>query len=224
MRNVSPETRGATAAAVTLAVVEQRNGSLAELCLTLAEGRDLLAEAQLALVSQQIGGWMTGQTHCRQCGSALSHKDTRPIVLRTVFVKVEVSSPRLWGCGCRTKRGVPRRSVSPLCKALPSRVTLELEYLQVKWTALLREVLPLDKGISYGSTRQRILVVRLWAPCRLGVIPPASHDLISTVPRHTNCRRTTFAFLYDFRGHQPNEFVAAPTTFSSPRSRTLSRP
>ena len=42
-----------------------------------------------------------------------------------------------------------------------------MEYLQVKWaahlpyrqaTALLRELLPLDKGISYGSTRQRILV------------------------------------------------------------------
>jgi hypothetical protein len=47
-------------------------------------------------------------------------------------------------------------------------VTPELEYLQAKWAAhlpyrqatkLLREVLPLDKGISFGSTRRRILAV-----------------------------------------------------------------
>jgi hypothetical protein len=58
--------------------------------------------------------------------------------------------------------------VSPLCKAVHQRVTPELEYLQAKWAAhlpyrqateLLREVLPLDKGISFGSTRRRILAV-----------------------------------------------------------------
>src|ERR1700674_1569346 len=59
-------------------------------------------------------------------------------------------------------------SMSPLCKALPERVTPELEYLQVKWaayfpyrqaTALLKEVLPLDKGVSFSGTRQRIRAV-----------------------------------------------------------------
>ena len=47
-----PDARGATGGAVTLAVVERRKGSLAELGLALAEGRDLLARAQSALVSQ----------------------------------------------------------------------------------------------------------------------------------------------------------------------------
>jgi hypothetical protein len=58
--------------------------------------------------------------------------------------------------------------VGPLCKAVPLQVTPELEYLQAKWAAhlpyrqateLLREVLPLDKGVSFGSTRRRILSV-----------------------------------------------------------------
>jgi hypothetical protein len=58
--------------------------------------------------------------------------------------------------------------VSPLCKAVRQRVTPELEYLQAKWAAhlpyrqateLLREVLPLDKGISFGSTRRRVLAI-----------------------------------------------------------------
>jgi hypothetical protein len=58
--------------------------------------------------------------------------------------------------------------VSPLCSALPQRVTPELQYLQAKWAAhlpyrqateLLREVLPLDNAISLGSTRRRVLAV-----------------------------------------------------------------
>jgi hypothetical protein len=100
----------------------------------------------------------------------LARKDARSIVLRTVFGKVDVPSPspRLWACRCAAKQGQPRRSVSPLCKAVHHRVTPELEYLQAKWAAhlpyrqateLLREILPLDKGISFGSTRRRILAV-----------------------------------------------------------------
>ena len=59
----------------------------------------------------------------------LAHKDARSIVLRTVFGKVDVPSPRLWACSCAAKQGQPRRSVSPLCKAVHQRVTPELEYL-----------------------------------------------------------------------------------------------
>jgi hypothetical protein len=113
---------------------------------------------------------MESQLACHRCGSMLARKDARSIVLRTVFGKVDVPSPspRLWACRCAAKQGQPRRSVSPLCKAVHHRVTPELEYLQTKWAAhlpyrqateLLREVLPLDKGISFGSTRRRILAV-----------------------------------------------------------------
>jgi hypothetical protein len=149
-------------------VVERQDRSVADLGLTLAEGRALLAKVQSILVSQQTAGWTASQVACCRCGSVLTHKDSRSIVMRTVFGKVEVPSPRLWACSCAGKQGEPRRSVSPLCKAVPQRVTPELEYLQAKWAAhlpyrqateLLREVLPLDKAISLGSTRRRILAV-----------------------------------------------------------------
>jgi hypothetical protein len=142
--------------------------SVADLGLTLTEGRVLLAEVQSLLVSQQTADWMAGQLACCRCGSVLAHKDSRSIVLRTVFGKVVVPSPRLWECSCADKPCEPRRSVGPLCKAVPQRVTPELEYLQAKWAAhlpyrqateLLREVLPLDKAISLGSTRRRVLAV-----------------------------------------------------------------
>ena len=154
--------------ATIVAVVEPKDRCVADLGLTLAEGRALLAEVQSLLVSQQTAGWMESQLACHRCGSMLAHKDARSIVLRTVFGKVDVPSPRRWACSCAAKQGQPRRSVSPLCKAVHQRVTPELEYLQAKWAAhlpyrqvteLLREILPLDKGISFGSTRRRILAV-----------------------------------------------------------------
>jgi hypothetical protein len=154
--------------ATIVAVVERKDRSITDLGLTLAEGRALLAEVQSLLVSEQTAGWMESQLACDRCGSMRAHKDARSIVLRTVFGKVDVPSPRLWTCNCAAKQGQPRRSVSPLCKAVQQHVTPELEYLQAKWAArlpyrqaaeLLRVVLPLDKGISFGSTRRRILAV-----------------------------------------------------------------
>ena len=136
--------------------------------LTLAEGRSLLAKVQSVLVAKQVTGWSSGQTHCRRCRAALSHKDSRSTVLRTIYGKVTVKSPRLWSCACQQTSSSPRQVIHPLSKALPSRVTPELEYLQAKWaahlpyrqaTSMLKEVLPLDKGISFSGTRDRIRVL-----------------------------------------------------------------
>jgi hypothetical protein len=96
----------------------------------------------------------------------LSHEDSRSTVLRTVYGKVTVKSPRLWPCACQETAQTPQRVVHPLSKALTRRVTPELEYLEAKWaahlpyrqaSAMLKEVLPLDKGISSSGIRDRIL-------------------------------------------------------------------
>jgi len=113
--------------ATTVAVVKRKDRSVADLGLTLAEGRALLAEVQSLLVSEQTAGWMESQLACDRYGSMLAHKDARSIVVRTVFGKVDVPSPRLWACSCAAKQGQPRRSVSPLCKAVHQRVTPELK-------------------------------------------------------------------------------------------------
>ncbi len=164
----SAHTESTSADTKIIAVVERQDRSVADFGLSLAEGRALLAEVQSVLVSQQTSGWMAGQRICSHCGSLLANKDSRTIVLRTVFGKVEVPSPRLKRCPCTAKQGELRRTVSPLCSAVRQRVTAEFEYLQAKWAAhlpyrqateLLQEVLPLDKGISLSSTRRRVLAV-----------------------------------------------------------------
>ena len=113
----------ATEASMIVAVVERQDRSVAGLGLTLAEGRALLAKVQSVLVSRQTADWVAGQQACCRCGSVLAHKDSRSIVMWTVFGKVQIPSPRLWTCRCGAKNGEPRRSVSPLSKAVPQRVT-----------------------------------------------------------------------------------------------------
>lgn len=59
-------------------VIERPNVSLAELGLTLAEGRSLLAKVQTELISKQVQRWLAGQTHCENCGaSRCSRSPTR---------------------------------------------------------------------------------------------------------------------------------------------------
>ena len=85
--------------------------------------------------------------------------------LGVVYCDVDESVQKLG----RLPRGTAQTKqhvVHPLSKALATRVTPELEYLEAKWAAhlpyrqatnMLKEVLPLDNGISSSGIRDRIL-------------------------------------------------------------------
>lgn len=150
---------------IPIAVIHRRDDDLEQLGLSLAEGRELLAATQSVLVSRQACAWVAGEDYCHDCYTPLRRKDTRFIVMRTVFGKVTMKSPRYWCCGCEQMRDGQTRTISPLAQALRKRVTPELEYLQIKWaahlpyaaaTALLKEVLPLETSISASGARHRI--------------------------------------------------------------------
>ena len=134
-----------------LAVIERPDHSLSQFGLTLSEGRALLADVQQTLVSQQVDVWLATRAQCHRCGSTLKHKDSRARIVRTIYGKMTVSSPRLWLCDCSN---VPRRTFSPLFGELPEHATAELNYLQVKLaahlpfrsaTSLLKEVESVQK-------------------------------------------------------------------------------
>jgi hypothetical protein len=79
-----------------LAVLDRMDDDLEQLGLTSEEGRKLLAAAQSALVSSQAQQWLATEDYCRRCRTPLYHKDSRSIVVRTVFGKVRLQSPRFW--------------------------------------------------------------------------------------------------------------------------------
>jgi len=59
---------------IRLAEFKRADGELKQLGLSLAEGKNLVYEAQRALVNAQAHGFVVAFRHCLQCGTALSIK------------------------------------------------------------------------------------------------------------------------------------------------------
>ena len=69
--------------------------------LQVAEAKDLLAAVQDTVVEQQATAAVTKQVACPHCGVPRRHKDTRTIVVRSLFGRLRLASPRWWHCSCR---------------------------------------------------------------------------------------------------------------------------
>ena len=128
--------------------------------LNLAEAKSLLAKIQTTMVAAQASTWTEGHRRCRKCDAELRGNGSHAIVLRTVFGKIHIKSPRFYRCSCD---GASRKSFSPLAELLPERTAPELEYLQAKWASLmsygmtlsiLKDVLPISDDLSSTAIRQ----------------------------------------------------------------------
>ena len=95
--------------------------------LTVSEAKELLQEVQRAMVTHQTTGYVTQQIPCPKCGKIQSRKGKHQIVLRTLFGKLRLDSPRLYNCGSCSKEEC--RSFSPLAELLTDRTAPELAYL-----------------------------------------------------------------------------------------------
>ena len=134
--------------------------------LSLAEGKALLAATQKYFVEQQCQSIAFAHAYCERCEAKLSLKGRHERQIRTVFGTVQVQSPRVRYCRCSGKAA--GASFSPLIQLVPTCMTPELEYLQVKWAAhlpyaaatrLLCEILPVSDAISVSSTKRRVRAV-----------------------------------------------------------------
>jgi hypothetical protein len=131
--------------------------------LTLSEAKALLQELQQVMVTQQIAQYVTQQAPCPECGKRRSRKGEHQVVLRTLFGKLRLDSPRLYPCGCC--RNEAHRSFSPLAELLPERTAPELAYLENKFAAvisygltaeLLAEVLPTGGDINVAGVYRNV--------------------------------------------------------------------
>jgi hypothetical protein len=134
--------------------------------LSLAEGKEIMATVQRYFVWAQCAGIADAHAYCDDCGKRLIGKGHHDRQIRTVFGRVTVCSPRFRFCTCTGNR--PNASFSPLLAVVPTGITPELEYLQVKWsahlsyasaTSMLCEVLPTAKAICVSSVKRRVRVV-----------------------------------------------------------------
>ncbi len=154
---------GATEIIEEVARIEREKFSAADLGLNLGEAKTILTGLQRSMVTQQAANFVAGQSHCLECGKALRHNGRHEIVLRTLFGKLQIESPRLYRCGCSGKK---RSSFSPVASALPDRTSAELLYLETKWVSLvsygmtlkmLGEVLPVAQDINTTAIRKNVV-------------------------------------------------------------------
>ena len=68
--------------------------------LTLTEGKEVLAQVQTALATQQVAASTDRQRACRHCGARQLSKGQHTLVLRTLFGKLTIPSPRFATCPC----------------------------------------------------------------------------------------------------------------------------
>ena len=129
--------------------------------LQLQEANDLLAAVQHTVVEHQVSTALSAQAVCPNCGHPFRHKDSRLIVMRTLFGVLHLDSPRWWSCPCTPRPGA--RTFSPLAAVLRERTTPELSYLQARFAGLvsyglsadmLNEILPLGRALHATTVRR----------------------------------------------------------------------
>jgi hypothetical protein len=136
-------------------------GDIADLGLTLAQGKQLVAVVQQQIVTAQSRDHAVRRPDCRTCTIPCQVKDYRPHQIATVFGQVTLRLPRFRCAGCGgTEAGVDWPSH---CRSTP-----ELDQLRAHLSALmpyriaaglLEHLLPVDAGIHPETVRRGTLRV-----------------------------------------------------------------
>jgi hypothetical protein len=88
--------------------------------LRLAEAKDLLAAVQDTLVSHQVSTALSAQVQRPDRGIPRRPRDSRPLVMRTLFGTLRPDSPRWWHCPCSPRAAtLDKGRTAPLRARLP---------------------------------------------------------------------------------------------------------
>ena len=153
---------GEETSAIDVAVIERDALTQETLGMTLAEAKQILAGVQKAMVTEQAKAHVSQRQCCEHCGQTQWFKDRRDIVVRTVFGKLKVSSPRFIRCDCQPQKTC---TFSPLAELLTERSTPELVYLETKFASLvsygatvdlMTSLLPLEDELAVSSLHRQV--------------------------------------------------------------------
>ena len=136
-------------------------GDLANLGLTLAEGKLLLAGIQQEVVAAQARVHAVRRPDCRGCGVVCQVKDYRCHAIATLFGQVTVRLPRFHCARCgATEAGVdwPSRARStPELDQLQAQLSAMMTYRTA--AAVLRQMFPVDAAMDPETLRRHTLKI-----------------------------------------------------------------
>ncbi len=147
-----------------VACFEKQTERSEDLGLSITEAKALLAAVQERTVKVQAAAWIERHCCCQACGARRRSKGSYPLVFRTLYGDVSLSSPRLHRCPCQAGSG-PATS-SPLTELIPEHVAPERLYLEARWSSLvpytsaaklLADVLPVASGANANTLRKHTL-------------------------------------------------------------------
>jgi hypothetical protein len=136
-------------------------GDIADLGLTLAQGKQLVALVQQAIVTAQSRDHAVRRPECRTCTTPCQVKDYRPHQIATLFGQVVLRLPRFRCAGCggaEAGHGWPAH-----CRSTP-----ELDQIRAQFSAcmpyrvaagVLEHLLPIDAGSDPETLRACTLKV-----------------------------------------------------------------
>jgi len=148
----------------------------------LKDSKDLLGRLQHAVVEAQAAAYVNRHRCCSACGRHLRGKGQYPIVFRTVFGNVTLSSPRFYRCGCQP---ADSQTFSPLAELFTEHTAPEPLYLESRWASLisfgmtavlLRDVLPVADTTNPETVRQHLHKVATRQDTDLGTGEPSLRD------------------------------------------------
>ncbi len=140
-----------------------REGPLAAstLGLTIEEAKQVLGGINDATAVEQANQALADCAVCQECSRRLASKDSRTIMMRTLYGTHRLASPRWWTCSCSGERA----TFSPLAAMLTERSTPELALVEAKLAAhmsyqaaagLLEELFPTGRRIHRNEIARTI--------------------------------------------------------------------
>ena len=153
---------GTPPAVEQVAAIARDDLTMASAGLALAEAHEVLSGIQHHLVTAQATAAAVARRPCGNCGRPRGRKDTRHIVLRTLFGTLRLESPRYKACPCAASGPA---TVSPVAALLPERTAPELLLWEAKYAALtsygaaatpLSEAFPLGRTLQPTAVRQQV--------------------------------------------------------------------
>jgi len=134
---------------------------LADLGLTLADGKRLLAGVHQELVAAQARAHAVRRPECRSRGVACRVKDHRRHAIATLFGRVTVRLPRFRCAGCGTIAAgtgwPPHARSTPELDRLRAQLSALLTYRTA--AEVLAQMFPVDAGTAHETLRRRTFEV-----------------------------------------------------------------
>lgn len=158
---INPENGVETTEEITL--LDKQNDQIEDIGLTLFESKSILKSLQEIIVTNQINNYVETHRPCPDCGKSCRKKGSFPIVFRTLFGNLPLSSPRFYSCPCKKRQ---QKRFSPLTDLMKEHTSPERFYLETKWASLipfektvslLKDVLPVDEKLNANSVRNHLL-------------------------------------------------------------------